>query len=538
MMVIIVAIIVLAILSVAFAIIVNCNFRIAYCLYSIPKIHYIVKWICFRNIDYLKTSSFIMPIPIQSAIDDLGWMHGSDLRRNGGPSRLIVNRNPGLKEYKELVKISELSGCRLIGLFIMSELDINNICGEKQYNRPICNSDITEYGLSWENKVCTDEAAMKLMEFIKDNSSCIEFGMHGVRHEHYDESGYTNAEWADKKNGVSWGSDNTRIHCEVFKRLIRQYYTEEECDFPHIFVPPSHCFDKNDKDSISLMNQYGIKYMCSSCTNQPTMKELCWSGGFDTGILMLDRTEICVPEKIGYAPKKISAVNSMLGTHFPNYWGAVKKWHHFFKNVNRQVGCVVGKNSEYTYSQWLYTRNTSIFRGNNRIELNNRYMPSWAYDNHYLYGIVLKIHLHKKQHVSKIVSKELALIDYYEDEFDNAYLTLGDTLKDNSALDKRIYEFEYKLDKSTPECTHFIREKQTYNILTLRDYGNSVHCKIRIYGKHCIKIFIDAETADVSVENNDITIENLRIHNKILSFNVDCKEMLGKDMIFTIKRKR
>ena len=199
-------ILILAVLAVAMLVVaVNINHRLAYSLYCIPKVHYIVKLICFRNKQLLEQSKFYMPIPIHPAIDDLGWQQGKDLRKQGGPSRLIVNRNPGIEEYAELVKISQKSGCRLIGLFVMSELDLNNICGEAEYNRPIQNSDITEYGIKWSNAINSVKYNNELMQFIKKHSSNIEFGMHGIRHEHFDQNGMTNAEWASRKRRNSVG---------------------------------------------------------------------------------------------------------------------------------------------------------------------------------------------------------------------------------------------------------------------------------------------------------------------------------------------
>ena len=338
------------------------------------------------------------------------------------------------------------------------------------------------------------------------------------------------------REGIPWGENNTKIHCEVFQRLIRQYYTEKECKFPSIFVPPSHAFCKDDKESIRILHNYGIKYMCSSCANQPTMKHLMYGGDFDNGILMVDRTELCRPEIIGYAPKKILSVNSMIGTHFPNYWGETKRWISFFKHVRSKTEYAVGKNSEYTYSQWIYNHYTTLSESNGSVVINNLYAPVWGYDNCFLYGLVLKIHLHDKKHISWFESENLVLMDYYEDEFDNAYLTVGDCMTDNSALGKKIYSFKYDMHYSDLEIPHFIRDNQTYNILSLQYDSDSIVCRIRIFGEHNVKIYSGFNNANVTFYSEDIVVENIVTENKSVLFKINCREMLGKDVLFKINR--
>ncbi len=528
-----VLVLLLLLLLLLFITIINTNHRCAYKLYRIPKIHYFVKFFCRRNISYLKQSVFVAPTAILPVIDDLGWTEGKDLRKIGGPSRLIVDKKVDLSDYKNLVDISEESGCRLVGLFVMSDYDKENICADEGYNRPIKNFDLTEHGTNWDNKKNISKSNDEIMEYIKIHSSNIEFGLHGIRHEQFNNDGYINAEWADRFTGNSWGKENTIIHCEVFEKILRQYFTKEVCSFPYFFVPPSHAFDMNDVESIRILNDYGIKYMSSSCHGQPSMKEIINSGRFNHGILMLDRTEVCVPEKIGYAPKNLSFVNPILGTHFPNYFKGKKKWIDFFGNIDRNLYTVVGKNSKYTYSQWIYNHSVVVSNKNQTVYINGLNIPEWAYDNGFLQGFVLKIHLHNN-HVSEFISDRLKVLDYYEDINDNAYLTIGDSAIEDTAIGRDIYSFTYKLGDSYLKEPHLIRDKQTYNILSLLFDETKVEGVIEIYGRHTVSIYTGFTKNKITTNTPGIKIYEFESKNGFCSFKIDCEEMLGKTVKFEV----
>lgn len=530
-----VLVLVLILLFFCFVIAINTNHRFAYRLYRVPKIHFLVKLFCKRNTSYLKPSVFIAPNAFLTVIDDLGWTQGKDLRNTGGPSRLIVDKKVELSDYKNLVEISEKSGCRMVGLFVMSDYDKENVCADMNYNRPLREFDLTEYGTDWDNKNNISQLNTEIMDYVKKHSSNIEFGLHGIRHEQFTEDGYVNAEWADRFTGASWGKENTITHCEVFEKILRQYFKKEVCSFPHFFVPPSHAFDMNDVESIRILHDYGIKYMSSSCVSQPSMKELVNSGKYNEGILMLDRTEACVPEKVAYAPKKLNFINSVIGTHFPNFFNGKEKWIRFFKKIDRNLNSVTGKNSEYTYSQWIYNHSVVVSNKNQNVYINGLNVPEWAYDKGFVQGFVLKVHLHNN-HLSEFISDKLKVLDYYEDCNDNAYVTVGDSTIKNAAIGREIYNFKYKLGDSYLKAPHFVREKQTYNILDLSYDENKVKCAIKIYGKHIVKIYTGFSNNNIRINTPGIITDDYTNKDGICSFKIDCEEMLGKTVDFEIIR--
>ena len=305
-----------------FLIVINFNKRIAYKLYKIPKVHWLIKSLTFRNKEYLRESNFCMPHSVMPIIDDIGWAEGKDLRSINGPSRLITKSNPTLEDYERIVKIGKRNGIRIPAMMIISDFDHENICGQPHYNIPLKESNLTEQGVSWENHSSKD-MSKDVMQLLQKNSAHVELGLHGVRHERFYENEMKNAEWADGETGRSWGDENTRLHCEVFSEILGGYFSKKECCFPESFVPPSHAFAFYSNDA-KILSEFGVKYMCSSCATRPSMKFLRNSGTYHDGILMLDRTELNHVNKIAYAPKDIP-INAFVGAHFPNFFGKAER---------------------------------------------------------------------------------------------------------------------------------------------------------------------------------------------------------------------
>ena len=162
-------------------------------------------------------------------------------------------------------------------------------------------------------------------------------------------------------------------------------------------------------------------------------------------------------------------------------------------------------------------------------------MPDWCYENKYLYGIVLKIHLHDHLHVSKFKSENLTILDYYEDEYDNAYLMVGDVNNANSALENKIYSFDYMLGKSPLQNTHFVSRQQTYNVLSIKKEATYTTCELEIFGKHHVKLNNPEKYTFVECQNPGVIISNFCADDKFLECDVDCEEMLGKNILFKLK---
>lgn len=514
----------IAILGVVIVIVVNINHRVAYFFYKIPKIHQIIKLFIFREKKYLKETELFIPHSIMPIIDDIGWREGGDLRKKGGPSRLITKRDSCFADYKNIVEIGRLVGTRLPSMMIISDFDHQGICALPEYNMPMKDSNLTEQGIHWKNKNSIEDNK-RLISYLYKNSQNIEIGLHGIRHEHFFENGFQNAEWADGEKGISWGEENTRLHCEVFEKILRQYFSKMECGFPKSFVPPSHAFAYHSNDA-KILNEYGVKYMYCSCKTRPSMKFLQNTGVFSNGVLILDRTELNGVNKQSHTPRSLTH-NAWIGTHFPNYWGnSVKKWARFLRNINKNYDTMLGRNSESNNSQWIYNHYTASQMKGTEITLNNMYMPQWVYEHGMAIGVWIKAHLHSKQHINKVEIEGLTLGAYYEDEKDNAYMYLLDNNGPNGILQQKIYQGHYTLGKDRPQCTYIDIGKETFNVKGLFDDGKIICLTLEIYGEHVVRIHTEKIISQATC--NTSRLSDFAFFDKQIKFTIKAKNIMGE----------
>ena len=158
----------------------------------------------------------------------------------------------GMADYEVVIDIAKAVNTRILGLFIMSEFDRSNICADFP--------STTEEGANWDNSDRKRDDDHRIMNYVKSNAAYLEFGLHGVRHNH----------WKDGKKSGEFARNNLNInphtveemqqHLKCYKRLIDQY----GISFPKSFVPPRHCYYYNPEDSMDtggLMASWGIKYV-------------------------------------------------------------------------------------------------------------------------------------------------------------------------------------------------------------------------------------------------------------------------------------
>jgi hypothetical protein len=191
----------------------------------------------------------LFPRAFAVAIDDMGWMNGSHLGKDGGqgPSRAGVDRRFNVSDYQVVAEVGKATGVRLQGLFVMCEMDRENICAKYPTT--------TMYGKEWNNDANKCNEQEEIFEFLKHNSAFIEFGMHGVGHEYWPEKMQrVRAEWYNFSEKKPWPEEILNDHFKCFREIMRQYGLSEECghSFPESFVPCAYSYYWNPGSSYSL----------------------------------------------------------------------------------------------------------------------------------------------------------------------------------------------------------------------------------------------------------------------------------------------
>ena len=135
-----------------------------------------------------------IPYAIGQAVDDMGWRDWDNRRKSVRNYQVLLNERASLADYRNLVAIGKAAGTRLTTVWIMQDLDKHGTCAKAKYNTPVAKYDMTSDGTRWTNHITPDQRGV--MGLVKDNAAFMEFGMHGVSHEHFRNGVEQRAEYA------------------------------------------------------------------------------------------------------------------------------------------------------------------------------------------------------------------------------------------------------------------------------------------------------------------------------------------------------
>ena len=370
------------------------------------------------------TNHVIFPRGIMVNVGQVGWMSGSSLDDTGGPWRAGIRRDFEVRDYKPIVEVGKSLGIRFMTLFILGELDRLNILAEYPTSNPS--------GKNWDNSANIGPVQFEIMDYVKSNAAHMEFGITGVMHEYWDDGIKSRAEWYNVEEQKPRDEKIIRKNIELIKRITAQYgiSTENGHSFPESFI--SYGFYYNPGEAYSLgkvLSENGVKY---ANTHFTTMTELnhppYYDGGFDNGVLLLDRHthgnlwyEYAKPPVA--VPESIRTV--VVESHWAN-WLAYddhlqpdlnKKWIEYLRSIQADPNHYLAKNTEQLYSQWLYKKFTKVDEPKQgKVNIDNRSMPQDPYTHNLLGNMVLAVKLDEGQHVSHTALDGKPIASYYEAE--------------------------------------------------------------------------------------------------------------------------
>jgi len=411
----------------------------------------------------------IVPTPLSVGIDDVGWKRGWSTASTGGPWRggMPTGRWMVWEDYEVLVYVAQAVKTRLQCLFVMCEFDRSNICAEYPTT--------TQEGSSWDNSALVSDDDFAIMNYIKDNAAYIEFGLHGVGHEHWDDGVRTRAEFAN--GSLPWSWSDVWGHMECFQRLISQY----GISFPKSFVAPAHCYYYNPadpQDTGGLMRCWAVKYADHSSTYL-----------VDNSLMVLARIFHVGWDQTSATPTVITPGYYYEGAHWTNFvevdpennHTAGDKWIAWFNQIKDSFDRYVPKNTAQLFSQYLYQHYAIINRKGNTVQIDNTEMPDWAYDLDLLGNLLLKIPLEPQIHVSSASLNGGNIACYYEDK-GFGYVILP-------RLDKSSYTLTYST--GTCEMSNYVLNDGTYNVDKFETWPNGAVVSLQMYGTQDVKVKLD-----------------------------------------------
>jgi len=480
------------------------------------------------------TSKIIFPRPFAVAIDDLGWNLGNnegydDLQ---GPYRIGIERRMDINDYKCIVSVAKELNIRLQALFIMGEMDRENVL--KKY--PTTNPN----GVNWDNSLNVNNEQLEIMEFVKQNSSYLEFGLHGVLHEYWtEENKRSRAEWYNIDDNRPWPEEKIDNHIMCFKEILGQYGLSEAegHSFPESFVPCAYSYHWNPDGEFStgvVLKKEGVKYANTlfqevSELNPPKGQN---AGGIDHGLLVINRINY---GNDWYAYSALPTVpideqeSDIIETHWSNWLAqddflqdeTNKKWVEYFRMVQQQDERYIAKNTEQFYAQWLYKKYTLVTdQGNGKVKIDNSNMPTVVYENNLLGNMVVKVKLNKQEHISDASFGDNEIAAYYEDQgFGFIYLP---------PLDRKEYMLEYTIGKEImPNC---VLNDGTYNVYSFKSGKKKTFIKLRIYGKQKIKVKTGKPPVKIKSSNNNVHIleQDYNEEERMLTLELDALNIQGE----------
>ena len=480
------------------------------------------------------TNSIIFPRPFAVAIDDLGWNIGNndgydDLQ---GPYRIGIERKMDINDYKCLVYVAKELNIRLQALFIMGEMDRENVLR----NYPTTNPN----GEHWDNSLNVNNYQLEIMEFVKKNSAYLEFGLHGVLHEYWtEENKRSRAEWYNIDDNHPWPEEEIENHIKCFKEILAQYNLSEDegHSFPESFVPCAYSYHWNPKGKFSTgvaLSKEGVKYANTlfqevSELNPPKGPN---DGGIDHGLLVINRINY---GNDWFAYSALPSVpideqeSDIIETHWSNWLAqddflqgeTNKKWIEYFRMVQRQDDRYIAKNTEQFYSQWLYKKYTLVIdQGNGKVKIDNTKMPTAVYEDNLLGNMVLKVKLNEQEHISSASFGDGEIAAYFEDQgFGFIYLP---------PLEQKIYKLEYTIGREIlPDC---VLNDGTYNVYSFKSVKKNIFIKLRVYGKQKIKIRTTQAPVQVKISNRNVQLleQDYSNEKQLLILELDAHDIQGE----------
>lgn len=473
-------------------------------------------------------SKIIFPRPFAFAIDDLGWNIGNDSGDvdGVGPYRIGLDRKMDISNYKAIVEVCKSVGVRVQGLFVLSEMDRENILSKFPTT--------THQGVEWDNSENICDEQIKIMNYVRDNAAHLEFGFHGLGHEYWLDGELKRAEWYNKQDNYPWPEEDMRNHIQCFKDIMSQYglSTKNGHSFPESFVPCSYAYYWNPEGKYStgkLMAEAGVKYVNTlfeeiSELNPPKGNN---GGGFDNGVVAVNRITY---GNEWFELSKLPTVeienqeSDIIESHWSNWLAqddflqeaTNEKWIAYYKMVQATPNRYIAKNTEQFHSQWLYNKYTKVSEDvGGSVLIDNTNMPKEYYENNLLGNMVLKIELKEGTHVSKATINDQLIAGYFE-EAGYGFIYLP-------RLEQKQYILKYAISKSKLPLA--IIHDGTYNVYQLTENKNSASVKLKVYGKQQVKILcakpnhIESDNPNMNIidsnydNNENLLVISIRAHN-------------------------
>jgi hypothetical protein len=498
-----------------------------------------------------------VPYAIGMAIDDLGWRNWI-----GDEGRDVT-----LTDYQNIIEVGKNCNTRIMTAWLLRDLDPDTIITNYTINDGTYTYLLTDW-LPWNNSgnLNSPISVSSLMTKVKDNAAYLEFGIHGVSHEHYRKlntdpdipasikmSRSEFAQFEDESASPvvpvsSWGQTDMLTHLNCFEDIMRHYFDANTSSFPKSMVPPGHgyFYDGSVNTTGNALASKGVKYVNGGTGVCTTLGE----GGIDNGVIFIDRAYGANYNTLGQTawygswndfqkPDYPDESYGWVEAHFPNYWSrtdfdAVVEWTIYLKGLNNSDDRFLPKNTEQCSSQWLYKRYTAITKADNTTFLiDNTGMVTEAYSYDLLGNLVIKTPIGNKHISSAAIDNNAQIVGYYEThsgDYNYGYLIIGHKTNPMGRLSAADYNLTCTLGSDTmPE--YIDQTTSTYNVYSFTTTSTTATVKLEMYGTQDVKIKLPFTPNILSItsDNSDLKINGTpAFTSPFLTINVTGADIQGE----------
>jgi cysteinyl-tRNA synthetase, unknown class len=503
----------------------------------------------YVNVDAPVAEKFIsIPYAIGQAVDDMGWRDWDNRRKSVRDYQVLLKEKASLADYQTVVDIGKAAGTRLTTVWIMQDFDRKNAAAKAKYNTPVAQYDMTSDGTSWTNSITPDQHG--IIGLVKGNAEFMEFGMHGVSHEHFRKGVEKRAEYAhidESKPGraTTWGWADMNLKARCYRELLRQYFTPQQLDMPVAEVPPAHAYyySKTDpRTTGALLHRYGVKYVNGGINISTSVRD-----GYliDRGVLFINRAYGTNWDWVGStpwegfwndfdAPYYPSDKYGWVEAHFPNLWGAKQKWVDYLLGINDSQNRFLPKNSAQCSWQYLYHKFGTITEDGGTYTIDLTKMDPAAYKWDLLGSMVLKTWVGDREISSVALTNGASVLGTWKDTFGYAYIVLGVNGNPQGRLDRAVYQMTVAFgDQPMPSCVDL--SGATYNVQAFSAGAHEASLKLEMFGRQTVRVRLPFAPASVESDHPGLEVRSWSYADGILTADVRGTRLTGEVGTITVR---
>ncbi len=334
-------------------------------------------------------ADFCIARPLQLVIDDVGWWRGSNGSSQGEPYRTGIGRLHQPADYCAIADLGRALGIRPMIAMVLGEWDTTGILREVP--------GATWSGSSWQPQREFAAACDAAAAILRERRADLEFTLHGLGHEFWDESGaMSRAEWYDNA-GQMRPAATVRRHLDAYRQLMRQHQLGE---FPKSFVPCAfrYAFGRGENELAGILRDYGVEFISTPFSSMVRHREPeSRSFGFDAGIMVADRDGMEINwDALQPDPADCTFEGAVCGLHWPNLLAAdparnseeTARWIAALRRVGARFGRMLSPDSTSYRRQLAYHELTGIRQRGPEVELDfSRYLQ--LFGSHAASGVVV-----------------------------------------------------------------------------------------------------------------------------------------------------